>query len=154
MAVTALRWFKAALLLQVLLVGYWLAIATVHVFPWNDIASAGDGAALARRLAFTLLPLLALLFLFSTGIPILAGMSVAGYAGYLAWQLWTWWKPFAMGADPAWQAQYAALHARTLKIIPALGTHLPPDAQMLTLHLLTLATLIATTMAVARMRHL
>ena len=154
MAVAALRWFKAALLLQVLLVGYWLAMATVPVFPWNDIAALPAGQDLARTFAVTLLPLLAFLFFFSTGVPIVAGISVVGYGAYLVWQIWMWWKPFALGADAAWQAHYAAGYSRTLKAIPAFGTHLPPDAQTLTLHLLTLATLVATTMAVARMRYL
>jgi hypothetical protein len=42
MALSALRWFKAALVLQALLVGYCLAIQVLDLFPWNDIAALSD----------------------------------------------------------------------------------------------------------------
>lgn len=154
MTVSALRWFKAALVLQVLLIGYWLAIEVVNFFPWNDIAARPVEYDLRGALAVTGLCLCGLMLLFAFGSQPLAVLSVAGYGVYLAIQLWLWWKPYAVGSDPAWQGVYAELYLRTLKVLPADPVHLAPDAQHLVLQLLTLLTLIATAMAAARMRHL
>ena len=154
MTVAALRWFKAALVLQILLVGYWLTMAAVPVVPWNDLKAAPIDAAAIRNLALILLPLLAFSLCFATGIQLVAAIAVVGYGVYLVWNLWIWWKPFALGASPAWQAHYEAVYANTLKVLPAFGKHIPPDAQTLTLQILLAATLFVTTMAVARMKHL
>ena len=154
MTVSALRWFKAALVLQVLLLAYWLAMQVVDLFPWNDLASQPPGHDLRSAIALNALPLLAFMAIFAFGIRALAMVSVLGYAGYLGWQLWTWWKPFALGASAEWRAAYAKGFSRTLKVLPAFGERLAPDAQTLTLQALALATLVATAMAVARMRHL
>ena len=149
MTVSALRWFKAALVLQILLLAYWLTMEVVDIFPWNDLASRPAGYDLRWSIAINALPMLAYMALFALGIRPLAMLSVVGYAGYLAWQLWAWWKPYVLGAGSDWQALYAASFSRTLKVLPADGTHLPPDAQHLVLQVLTLLTLIATVMAVA-----
>jgi hypothetical protein len=92
--------------------------------------------------------------IFALGVSVLGWLSVAGYAVYFAWQAWTWWKPYFLGADPAWQAYYAEHHSRTLKVLSVHGTNLPPDAQHLMLQGLALVTLFVTTMAVTRMQHL
>jgi hypothetical protein len=154
MTVSALRWFKAAILLQILLLAYWLAIEVVDVFPWNDLASRPVGYDFRWSVAVNALQLLAYMALFAPGVRPLAMVATAGYGVYLALQLWTWWKPFVLGAGGDWQALYASTYSRTLKILPELGSRLAPDAQHLTLQILTLVTLIATAMAVARMRHL
>jgi hypothetical protein len=154
MTVSALRWFKAALFLQTLLVAYWLTIEVVDLFPWNDLASRPPGYDLRWNVAINALQLLAYAAIFSLGIRPLAVLSALGYGGYLAWQLWTWWKPFALGASVEWRALYEQSFSRTLKVLPQIGDRLAPDAQHLTLQILTLLTLIATIMAVVRMRHL
>ena len=154
MAVSALRWFKAALVLQILLLAYWLTMEVVELFPWNDLASRPAGYDLRWSVAVNALPLLAYMALFALGIRPLAMLSVVGYAVYLAWQLWVWWKPYVLGASSEWQAVYAQSVSRTLKVLPAYGTHLPPDAHHITLQALTLLTLVATAGAVSRMRHL
>ena len=154
MTLSALRWFKAALVMQLLLVAYWLAIHVVDLSPWNDIAAGPAVDALRMRIAVTVLPLITLAAIFALGLQTLGMLSVAGYAIYLALQLWTWWKPYAWGANADQQAAYAASFAKTLKVLPAYGTHLPPDAQHIVLHVLALVTLLVTAMAVARMRHL
>jgi len=154
MAVVALRWFKAALVVQILLLGYWLAMELVNLFPWNDLAARAADYRLDRSVAVTMLPLLALTGLFAIGLRPLAMLSVVGYALFLVMQVWTWWKPFILGADQEWEVRYAALFGRTLKLMPPTDTYLPPDAQHLVLQLLTLATVIVTGMAVARMQHL
>ena len=154
MAVAALRWFKAALLLQLLLLAYFLAIEVADLFPWNDLASRPAGYDLGRAIAVNALPQLALIALFALGVTWLATVSALGYAIYLARQLWVWWLPYVAGADPAWRDHYADSFARTLKLFPSDGLHLAPDAQHLTLQLLTLATTFATFMAAARMRYL
>jgi hypothetical protein len=154
MALSALRWFKAALLMQLLLVAYWLTIAVVDLSPWNDIAAGPAADALRARIALMILPLLALTAIFALGLQTLGLVAVAGYTICLAVQLWAWWKPYAWGANADQQAAYAAGYARTLKVLPAYGTHLPPDAQHIVLHVLIAVTLFVTAMAVARMRHL
>ena len=154
MTVSALRWFKAAIVLQILLLAYWLTIEVVALFPWNDVVIRPAGYDLRASLALNALPLLACTALFALGVRPLALVSALGYGFYLALQVWTWWKPFIIGASSAWQATYAESFARTLKILPAYGTRLPPDAQHITLQLLTLLTLLATAIAVSRMQHL
>lgn len=154
MTVSALRWFKAALFLQTLLVAYWLTVEVLDLFPWNDIASRSPGYDLRWAIAINALQLLAFTAIFSLGIRPLAVLSVLGYGGYLAWHLWTWWKPFALGASAEWKAIYAQGFSRTLKVLPQFGDRVAPDAHELTLEILTLLTLIATIMAVLRMRHL
>jgi hypothetical protein len=154
MTVAALRWFKAALVLQLLLLGYWLTIEVVHLSPWNDLAARPADYDLGQSIALNALQLVVYSVLFSFGSQALATLALLGFAGYLGWQLWMWWKPFAMGADAAYQAYYAANFSHTLKVIPTLGARIPPDAQHLTLHLLALLVVFATAMAVARMQHL
>lgn len=154
MAVSALRWFKSALVLQVLLLAYWLAIETIPLFPWNDVASRPASYEFRTAVFMNALPLLAFLLLFSFGVRVLGVLSVVGYAVYLATQLWRWWKPYALGADAQWQSYYAENFSRTLKIVPAYGTHLPPDANQIALQALVLIVMLVTGMAVARMRYL
>jgi hypothetical protein len=154
MTVSALRWFKAALFLQILLVAYWLAVEVLDFFPWNDLASRPTAYDLRWAIAINGLQLLAYTAIFSLGIRPLAVLSALGYAGYLAWHLWIWWKPFALGASAEWRALYGQSFSRTLKVLPQFSDRLAPDAQHLTLQILVLLTLIATVMAVMRMRHL
>jgi hypothetical protein len=154
MTLSALRWFKAALVMQLLLVAYWLTIQVVDLSPWNDIAAGPAADALRLRIAITALPLIGLTAIFAFGLQTLGLLSLAGYAIYLALQLWAWWKPYAWGANAEQQAAYAASYAQTLKGLPEYGTHLPPDAQHIVLHILITVTLLVSAMAVARMRHL
>jgi hypothetical protein len=154
MTLSALRWFKAALVLQILLLAYWLTIEVVAIFPWNDLAARPAGFDLGRDIALNALQLLAYMALFAFGIQSLAVLSVLGYAAYLGWQLWIWWKPYFLGASSDWQALYATSYSHTLRALPDYGARLQPDAQHLALQALTLLTLIATIVAVARMRHL
>jgi hypothetical protein len=153
MAMSALRWFKAALVLQMLLLAYWLTIEVVGIFPWNDLASRPADYDLRWAVATNALQMLAYMAIFALGVRPLAMLSVLGYGVYFAWQAWIWWKPYVLGADSAWQT-YAGSFARTLKFLPASGTHIPPDAQHIVLQALALITLIATGMAVSRMRYL
>lgn len=154
MAVSALRWFKAALAVQILLIAYWLAMEVIPLFPWNDIATRPATYDFRAAVAMNALPLLAFLLIFSFGVRVLAVLSVVGYAVYLAIHAWRWWKPYALGADPAWQVFYTENFLRTLKVVPAYGTRLPPDAHHIALQGLTLIVVVVTGMAVARMRHL
>lgn len=154
MAVIALRWFKAALVVQILLVAYWLTMEVVSLYPWNDIASRGSDYDLRASIAVNALQLLAYTAIFAFGVRPLGILSAVGYGVYLAIQLWLRWKPYLWGADPEWQSRYAQLFSKTIKVLPAYGTHLPPDAQHLTLQGLTLVTLIVTAMAASRMRYL
>ena len=154
MAVIALRWFKAALVLQVLLLAYWLTTEVVDLFPWNDLTSRPADYNLRLSIAVNALQLLAYVGLFALGVRPLATFSALGYALFLGLQLWIWWKPYVMGANAEWQVRYAQAFAKTLKLLPTSGAHLAPDANHLTLTLLTLLTLLVTAMAVSRMQYL
>jgi hypothetical protein len=154
MAVVALRWFKAALLLQILLLAYWLATEVVDLFPWNDLAARPEDYDLRQAIAVNALQQLAYMALFALGVRFFATLSALGYGVYLALQLWTWWVPYMAGADTEWRERYGESFARTLKLLPSDPSHLAPDVQHLTLQLLTLATMFATFMAAARMRYL
>lgn len=154
MTLSALRWFKAALVLQVLLLGYWLTIEVVDLFPWNDLGSRSAAYNLRASVAVNALPLLGFLGLFAFGLRPLAMLSVAGQGLYLIGQAWNWWKPYVMGADSDWLLYYRANFSRTLKVLPEYGARLAPDAQHLALHLLIIVTIAAMIVAVSRMRHL
>lgn len=154
MAISALRWFKAALVLQVLLLAYVVAMETLDLFPWNDLAARPPDYELGKVVALSTLPLLACLGLFAVGLRVLALVSVVGYAAWLGWELWRWWPKYIFGADPAWENTYGTDFARTLKLLPTSGTHLPPDAQHLALQLLLIAVVATAAIAAARMRYL
>ena len=102
MAVAALRWFKAALLLQIVLLAYWLAIELVDLHPWNDIGARPANYDLNRSLAANALQQLAYMGVFALGLRLLSFAPALGYAVYLALQIWTWWVPYAAGASAAW----------------------------------------------------
>ena len=154
MALSALRWFKLALMFQALLLAYWLAIEVLDLFPWNDIAARPEDYDLHRSIAWHGLQQLAFIVLMATGIQLLAFMAVCGYAVWLAFQLWNWWMPWVNGASAEWRDEYRALFSRTLNVLPVDYVTPAPDLQNLVLQILTLATLCATAMAVARMQHL
>jgi hypothetical protein len=154
MATSALRWFQAAIVLQVLLLAYWLTIEVVGLFPWNDLTVRPDDYDLPRSVALNTLPQLACMALFALGIRLTASVATLGYAIYLGVQLWVWWEPFLLKADANWYGQYVDLYSRTIKVLPSEGLRLAPDAQHLTLQALTLVTLLVMAMAVARMRYL
>ena len=154
MTVSALRWFKIALIFQIALVAYVLTISVVDLFPWNDVEALPAGREFGRIIAGNTLPLLFYLAIFTLGVRALGVLSIVGLAGYLLWQLWAWWKPYLLDADAAYRAYYAEHFSRTLKMLPVHAANLPPDAQHLVLQLLALATLFVTAMAVARMQHL
>jgi hypothetical protein len=154
MAVAALRWFKAALLVQLLLLAAWLVTEVVSLYPWNDLASRPPEYDLAGTVGLNALQLIGYMALFVVGVRWLAILSVVGYALFLVQQLWVWWLPYLMGADAEWQATYGRLFARTLKVLPSDSLHLAPDAQHLALQALTIVTLIASAKAAAWMRYL
>ncbi len=154
MTVVALRWFKVALVLQALLVGYFLTIEVVALFPWNDLAVRGADHDLRQSIAYTALPLVALTGIFALGVRPLAFISLLGYGIFLIVQLWMWWEPYVMGADAAWTARHAELYANTMKALPSFGAHIAPDAQHLALQALTLLTLWVSGKSVACMKHL
>jgi hypothetical protein len=154
MAVLALRWFKAALVLQVLLLAYWLAMEVIDLSPWNDLASKPEGYELDRSIAMNGLQQLAYIGIFALGVRPLAILVAVAYGAFLTMQLWTWWPTYLFGADAAWRETYEVAFSRTLKLLPSYGTHFAPDAQHLMLQLLTLAVVIATAIAAAKMRHL
>jgi len=154
MAVSALRWFKAALILQVLLIAYVLAMETLDLLPWNDLASRPPELDIARTVAIATMPLLACLGVFAIGFLPLAFVSVAAYTALLSWELWRWWPKYIFGADAAWREIYEASFARTLKLLPPSGMHLPPDGAHLVLQVLLIAVVAATAVAAAKMRYL
>jgi hypothetical protein len=154
MAVAALRWFKAALLLQIVLLAYWLAIELVDLHPWNDIGARPANYDLNRSLAANALQQLAYMGVFALGLRLLSFAPALGYAVYLALQIWTWWVPYAAGASAAWQERYGELYAATVQLLPSSGAHLPPDAQHLVLQGLTVLVIAVTAKAATLVRHL
>ena len=154
MARSALRWFKAALLVQILLAAYWLALVVVDLYPWNDLRVRAWNYSPRYEIAVNALQLLGYAALFTTGIRLLALLSMLGYAAYLGLQIWTWWLPFLRGATPKWQEFYTQNYAETLKLMPSAMPYPAPDAQHIALQALTLVVIIVTGVALAKMRDL
>jgi hypothetical protein len=150
MATSALRWFQAAILLQILLLAYCLMINIADLSPWNDLAARPADYDLARTIGMHALPQLGFMALFALGIRMTAILSAIGYIGYLGVQLWIWWKPVVLSGGPV----EPGLYARTLKLIPHDWLRLAPDAQHLALQALLLLTVFAMVMAIGRMRYL
>ena len=154
MADSALRWFKSAIVLQVVLLAYWLAMEVIDLKPWNDLAARSAAYDLRASIILNALPQLGFVALFAFGVRTIAMLSALGYGVYLAAQLWFWWKPVVWAADADWPQRYAELYSGTIRVPFTEGLALAPDAQHLALQALTLATLFTTAMAVARMRYL
>ena len=154
MATSALRWFKAALLVQIALIAYWLALEVVDAFPWNDLRVRSWDNSRRYEIAVNVLQLLGYLTLFATGVRLFALLSVVGYAAYLARQLWTWWLPYFQGASPEWQQEYTENYALTLKLVPAEMPYPAPDAQHIVLQALTAVVIIIAVVALTKMREL
>jgi hypothetical protein len=154
MARSALRWFKVALLVQIALVAYWLALEVVDAFPWNDLRVRAWDYSPRYEIAVNVFQLLGYTALFATGIRLLALLSVLGYAAYLGLQIWTWWLPYFQGASPEFQEQYTQNYALTLKLVPAAMPYPAPDAQHIVLQALTAIVLIVSAVTLAKMRDL
>ena len=154
MATSALRWFKAALLVQIALIAYWLALEVVDAFPWNDLRVRSWDYSPRYEIAVNVFQLLGYTALFATGVRLFALLSVVGYAAYLALQLWTWWRPYFQGASPEWQQEYTQNYALTLKLVPAEMPYPAPDAQHIVLQALTAVVLIIALVALTKMREL
>jgi hypothetical protein len=154
MATSALRWFKAALVAQIALVAYWLALEVVDAFPWNDLRARSWDDGMRYEIAVNVFQLLGYMALFATGVWLLALLSVVGYTGYLGLQLWTWWRPYFQGATAEWQQEYTENYALTLKLVPAEMPYPAPDAQHIVLQALTAVVLIIAVVALAKMREL
>jgi hypothetical protein len=59
---------------------------------------------------------------------------------WLVMQIQSWWLPYILGTDRAWQLEYAK--GPTTKILPSFGPHVAPDAMHLVIHVLLIAALI------------
>ena len=151
MARSALRWFKAALLVQILLAAYWLALEVVDLYPWNDLRVRAWDYSPRYEIAVNALQLLGYAALFATGFRPLALLSLLGYAGYLGFQIWTWWLPFFRGASLGWQEFYTQNYAETLKLVPAAMPYPAPDAQHIVLQALTVVVVVVSALALAKM---
>ena len=154
MAVAALRWFQAALFCQIVLLFTWVTTEVVDLFPWNDLVSRPLTYDLNQSIAVNVLPQLAFIGIFALGVRWIAVLPAMGYAVYLIVQLWIWWVPYAIGADPEWQAFYTEAFARTINVLPSSGVHLAPDVQHLALQALTILALMVTAKAATLIRHL
>ena len=146
------RWLRVGLVAHVATAVYFQLIAWLPLGRWNfqpcctpiaiDIAS---GRVNAGELTMAIgLALPALLFVLGyrartrRGGLIAMVVATAALAVWLGLQLATHWPPYLFGADARWQAIHARAFAESTQWLPTVGTHLPPDANHLTLQILLL----------------
>ena len=131
-----MRWEKLFLFLQSLLIGYFLLIELISVFPWNDLDRAG-GVSIARTL-FIVAPLIvALLAVLGRNLVFM----VVGAFFQILWfavQLGTIWFPYFLGANKDVKSRAAVLYERTYKFLPPVQDHPIPDAANVVLFSLTI----------------
>jgi hypothetical protein len=151
---SASRWFRAALLLQILLLARWLSTEVVDLFPLNDLQARPWNYSPRYEIAVNALQLLGYMALFATGVRLLAALSLLGYVVYLGVEVWTWWVPYLTGASPEWLEWHEQNFSRTVTILPPLNGTPGPDLQHLMLQGITLITIIVSAVALAKMRKL
>jgi hypothetical protein len=148
------KWRIAAISSQVALVLYWEITEYIDLFPWNDVATLNIHTQIRDSLVNDL-PKLLFIYAFIKGIRWLMGLSIAFYALWLAAILNQWLIPYLFGLAPLGRGisaeqhmqQYERLFSRTYKFLPAIDNHPIPDAQHVTLAVLSLITLIFVTVA-------
>jgi hypothetical protein len=147
-------WRIAAISSQIALVLYWEITEYVNLFPWNDVAALNIRTQI-RDSFVNDLPKLLFIYAFIKGIRWLIGTSIVFYAFWLAAILNQWLIPYLFGRAPLGRGisteqhmqQYRRLFSRTYKFLPPIGNHPIPDAQHVTLAVLSVVTLICVTVA-------
>jgi Na+-transporting methylmalonyl-CoA/oxaloacetate decarboxylase gamma subunit len=139
----SLKWFRASLVIQVILAAYFQAILWFPLGSWNDqpgkrlIALLREGHTLAV-LGFALamlLPLLLFALAFWKRWVWLMALGLFGYGVWAALQIQSWWIPWIFGADQRALSNQKFLQ-RTYKIFPSSLAHPAPDAMHFVLDLL------------------
>ncbi len=116
---------------------YLLITEWVNLFPWNDVSVSTASQKLSGTLVNAVpFGLIIVAFLFDLRpLKILAiGLFVVWLGVHFAW----WWAPYFWGTSKEHMEQYARLFSRTYKFLPARGSNPIPNAQYVTLQVLTL----------------
>lgn len=123
----------------VLALGVYLQVVEwVDLRPWNDIRQGNGQEMLDLLMAAASGVLTGALWVSRVWAPLLTTMALSMWAWL---QAMTWWAPYLQGAPPGWQDIYGRWFEDTVHVLPRDATHLPPDANHLTLHLLIVAAL-------------
>lgn len=125
---------------------YLLITEWVNLSPWNDVSVSTASQKLSGTLVNALpFGLIIVAFLFDLRpLKILAiGLFVFWIGVHIAW----WWAPYFWGTTETHLETYARLFGRTYKFLPARGSNPIPNAQYVTLQVLTLINLIIAVVA-------
>ena len=132
----------------VLVLGIYLQVAEwIDLHPWNDVRDGNGQETLDIALAAATGVLTGALWVSRRWAPLLAVAALSMWAWL---QAMTWWWPYLTGASPGWRQVYDGWFQGTLHVLPRDETHLPPDANHLTLHVLIVLALTASLAAAWR----
>lgn len=141
--------FKCAIALQILLFIYFEITTLVNLYPWNDLSKYSFRERMIEATTNGIVIILGL-GLFFTKIKGLMILSVIIWFVFLFMQLLTWWIPYLTGRHLKQfsRALYDTHFQETFKLLPPIKNHIVPDAQHNVLQIITLATFIASTVAI------
>lgn len=141
--------FLFAVALQILLFIYFEVTTLMNLFPWNDLTKYSPKEKLLEATVNGITIIVGLV-LFVTKIKWLMVISVVLWFIFLLMQLLTWWMPYLTGKHlKQFPRELYDTHFRdTIKILPPIKNHIIPDAQHIVLQIISLATFIASLIAV------
>lgn len=124
----------------VLLLGVYLQVVEwVDLAPWNDLRQGDGQEALDLAMAAASGVLTGALWVSRIWAPLMTSMALSMWAWL---QAMTWWAPYLQGAPPSVRDAYGRFVESTVHVLPRDATHLPPDANHLTLHILIVTALL------------
>ncbi len=138
-----MRWLKASLIIQIILVAYFQVILWLPLGAWNDqpgkrliqIAREGQVSTAVGFGVAMLLPVLLFAAAFAKRWLWMMWAALGGYGLWAAMQIQSWWIPWIFGASPSALRNQKFLE-RTYKVFPASSTNPAPDAMHFVLDLL------------------
>lgn len=141
--------FKWAVILQIVLLVYFVITTVLPLYPWNDLTPYSAAEKWTEAGVNGGLILLNLT-LFLSKAKWLMLISILFWGAFLLMQLIIWWMPYLTGKHLKQfpKSLHESHFNNTLKILPPIKDHAIPDAQHNVLQLLTTLVLILCTAVV------
>ncbi|MFC7440506.1 hypothetical protein [Laceyella putida] len=156
----AKKWIYIGFLLQFGIILYWELTQYVDFFPFNDVVGLSMQENLAAsyandipKLCIILILWLSLRWMTQPWYLFLYGSSLIYYIVFLGIQLTIWWPRYLFGASPEELKDYNENFARTIKILPKFGNHVPVDLQHNILQTWTLVIIILMFLTLKKLFH-
>ena len=135
----------AAVVAMGTMLGYFVLVNHVNLYPWNNLVSSQLPSTLAGVIPFAIYMLA-----FARGARWLMLIGVVHSYVWLLLQVRQWWVPYLLGPTPihkdfSWYTEHG--YAATMKFLPAIDDRPVPDAEHIVQQVLSLVVVVATTWA-------